>query len=459
MYQSVVRIFATTQSPDYESPWQSRPPSNSTGSGVIIDGNRILTGAHVIANATFLQVQKVSDPDKVVAHVEAVCHDCDLALLRVDKPKFMNGVEPAQFGELPRLRDRVSVVGYPVGGEEISITEGVVSRIEVQKYSHSERQLLAVTVDAAINDGNSGGPVCKDGKVVGIAFQTLDDAENIGEVVPISLIQNFLNSTSETQRTSVPGFGVVTQNLENPQLRQQAGLSNGQSGVLVVTLEEGGSAWGQLQVGDALLAIDDYPIANNGTIRYRDNFRTSFDVFLGEHHEGDHVTAEVLRDGKVHKLDVELKPYCTLVPRSQYDSIPTYFIFGGMVFQPLSLDLLRTWSEWWDKAPPELLNFYYSGTRSEAKQEVVVLSQVLADDLNVGYEDLDNATVRQVNGQTPRNMRHFVDLVESAEKDIEIQLSDDCRVVLDASIARDAQGRILKRYRISADRSVDLGRA
>src|SRR5690606_23070094 len=110
----------------------------------------------------------------------AVWHDCDLALLQVEDEGFFDDVPPADIGELPALRDKVSVVGFPIGGEEISITEGVVSRIEVQRYNHSQRHLLAVTVDAAINQGNSGGPVFKNGKVAGIAFQKLTGVDNIG---------------------------------------------------------------------------------------------------------------------------------------------------------------------------------------------------------------------------------------------------------------------------------------
>ena len=129
-YPQVVRVYCTYQDPDYESPWQSLAPRGSTGSGVIIGKNRVLTGAHVVANATFLQVQKPSDPDKVVAKILAISHDSDLALLEVEDPSFTRGVRPAQIGDLPRLRDQVAVAGYPVGGDEVSITEGVVSRIE-----------------------------------------------------------------------------------------------------------------------------------------------------------------------------------------------------------------------------------------------------------------------------------------------------------------------------------------
>ncbi|MBN4050221.1 trypsin-like peptidase domain-containing protein [Desulfobulbus sp. AH-315-M07] len=450
-YQPVVRIFATTQRFDYACPWQSESPDKGTGSGVVIAPGKVLTGAHVVANATFLQVQKVSEPNKMVARVVAICHDCDLALLQIDDPHFMDGVEPATIGELPRLRDRVSVIGYPVGGEEISITEGVVSRIEVQRYSHSERQLLAVTVDAAINDGNSGGPVYREGKVVGIAFQALRDAENIGEMVPSNLIEKFLRGVEDNKRPEIPGLGIVTQNLENPDLRDKVGLGD-RSGVLITAVEYGGSAWGILQAGDALLSIAGHRIANNATVRYAKRFRTTFDVVLGDHYIGDRIAIEVLRDGEVIKKDIELRTYTTLVPRSQYDHAPRYFICAGLVFQPLSLDFLRTWREWWDKAPPDLLHHYYSGISKPDRQEVIVLTEVLDDESNVGYEDLDTESIAAVNGQQPKNMAHFVELVEAASDHLELTTSEGCRIVLNPTRARDASERILDRYRISSDR-------
>jgi S1-C subfamily serine protease len=150
-HPQVVRVYSTYQDPDYECPWQSVAPRGSTGSGVIVGPQHVLTGAHVVANATFVQVQKQSDTTKVVARVQAISHDSDLALLHVEQKAFARGIRPAVIGDLPNLRDAVQVVGYPIGGEEVSITEGVVSRIEVQRYEHSQRHLLAVTVDAAIN--------------------------------------------------------------------------------------------------------------------------------------------------------------------------------------------------------------------------------------------------------------------------------------------------------------------
>jgi S1-C subfamily serine protease len=453
---SVVRIFATTQFPSYISPWQARIPSSSTGSGVIIERGMVLTGAHVVANATFIQVQKVSDPTKYVAHVVGICHDCDLALLKITQIKFQKGSEAAKLGELPELRDRVSVVGFPVGGEEVSITEGVVSRIERQWYSHSQRDLLAVTVDAAINSGNSGGPVFKDGLVVGIAFQSLDNAENIGEMVPVTLIRRFMEGVRRGLPLAVPGLSLATQSLENPELKRCAGLKPDQSGALVLKVEYGGSAWEVLQEGDVLMEIAGCRIADNQTILYNNRIRTYFDVVLGDHFIGDKIQVVIRRQGHTKVLEIELQAPVSLVPNDRYDIWPTFFIYGGLVFQPLTRDYLRTWEEWWDKAPCEFLSHYYYGKRTNDWHEVVVISKVLADEINVGYEDSFNELVSVVNGKRPRDMVELVALIEGAGEQVEIRTYDGSRLVFNSRDAKRATTRILKRYRIENDRSVGL---
>lgn len=458
-HPQVVKIYATTQAPDYESPWQTQTPSSSTGSGVIIGPRTVLTGAHVVANATFVQIQEAAAPDKLVARRVAVCHDADLALLTLeepDAPDLTRDFEPAVLGELPDLRDHVSVVGFPVGGEEISVTEGVVSRIEVTRYTHSQRQLLAVTVDAAINEGNSGGPVFKDGRVAGIAFQKLHSAENIGELVPAPLVRHFVEGVERGRSMSMPGLGIRAQNLENPHLRRHIGLPEGTSGVLVNNVEYGSSAWGVLEPGDAMVAIDGQPVANNGTVRYRDRYRTRYDVVLGHKYVGDRVPIDVYRNGARLRLEVELTPLTRLVPRSRYDVLPTYFVFGGLVFQVLTRDYLTTWPEWWKNAPDELLNAYNHGIATRQRQELVVLSQVLADGLTVGYARFGNKVVEAVNGVVPRDMRHFVQLIDGAHGTVVLTTSSHGVLVLDAVQARAGAETVLRRYHIPADRSADL---
>ncbi|MBL8728680.1 MAG: trypsin-like peptidase domain-containing protein [Planctomycetes bacterium] len=459
-HPQVVRVYSTYQDPDYESPWQNVAPRGSTGSGVIIGPNRVLTGAHVVANATFVQVQKQSDPTKVTARVAAISHDSDLALLEIDDHAFARGIRPAVVGDLPRLRDAVQVVGYPIGGEEVSITEGVVSRIEVQRYEHSQRHLLAATVDAAINEGNSGGPVFARGKVVGIAFQAIVDAENVGEMVPAPILRRFLDGVKKGKDPRVPGLGITTQPLENPALRAHFGMQPQHSGVLVTAVQYGSSAWGRLQVGDVLMQVDGLRVADNGTVRYRGRFRCQFDAVVGDHHIGDRVAARILRAGKVHAVSLRMEPMAWLVPRTEFDRRPMWFLYGGLVFQRLTADFLRIWGEhWWDKAPKELLHLFYAANKKPERQEVVVLAQVLADAVNVGYEPFHNDVVEQVNGEAPVDMADFVRRMDRATGEVVLLLSSGAKVLLDADAARASMPRILSRYHVPGDRSPDLPQA
>jgi S1-C subfamily serine protease len=453
----VVRIYSTYQDPDYESPWQNLAPRGSSGSGVVIGPRQILTGAHVVANATFVQVQKMADPGKSISTIRAICHDADLALLEVEDPAFLRGIRPARLGELPSLRDEVAVVGYPVGGEELSITEGVVSRIEVQRYEHSQRYMLAVTVDAAINAGNSGGPVFAGGKVIGIAFQAMPDAESVGEMVPSTIIRAFLEGVRKGKQPMVPGLGITSQNLENPALRRWLQMRPHESGVLLAAVQYGTTASGKLQQGDVLLELDGLKVANNGTVQYRGRFRCQHDVVVGEHFVGDRIVAKVLRSGRRLTVPMTMQPMAYLVSRYEFDRQPSYFVYGGLVFQRLTGEYLQVWGEhWWDKAPKELLHLYYAGLRTEARQEVVALAHVLADEINVGYEHLFHDVIVGVDGVMPRDMRHFVDMVSAKRTHVHLLTSSNATVLLDAKAAKKASERILKRYRVPADRSPDL---
>ena len=254
----------------------------------------------------------------------------------------------------------------------------------------------------------------------------------------------------------LPTLGVSTQNLENPMMRKRLGMRPKESGVLVLKVEYGSSAWGQVKAGDTLLKIAGTSIANNCTITYRNKHRTRFDVVLGEARVGDALSLRVLRGGKRLNLTLELKPKVDLVPRSQYDVSPSYYIFGGLVFQVLCRDYLATWDSWWEKAPKEFLYTYYAGSRTADKLETVILCQILADEINVGYEGLYSESISSVNGKKVRDMKHFVSLIESCKDCVEIRTSSNSLIVLDIDEVHKRSPAILERYRIERDRSTDL---
>ncbi|KAF7152262.1 hypothetical protein RHSIM_Rhsim01G0280000 [Rhododendron simsii] len=223
---AVVKVYCTHTEPDYSLPWQKQRQYTSTGrqcSAFIIGDGKLLTNAHCIEYGTQVKVKRRGDDTKYVAKVLARGVECDIALLSVESEEFWKGAESLQLGHLPRLQDAVTVVGYPLGGDTISVTKGVVSRIEVTSYAHGSSELLGIQIDAAINPGNSGGPAFNDkGECIGVAFQVYrsDDAENIGYVIPTTVVSHFLEDYKKNGKYSgFPCLGVLLQKLENPALR------------------------------------------------------------------------------------------------------------------------------------------------------------------------------------------------------------------------------------------------
>lgn len=145
--RSVVQIYSDFFVADYDNPWRGPESAACSGSGFIVQdpsGKKyVMTNAHVAENSTFLQVRLANNRiKKYEAKVKCVSYQCDLALLEVDDPEFDNLVDPVVLGEMVSLRDRIMVVGFPMGGTEISLSKGIVSRIQVDSYSMSGQNLL-----------------------------------------------------------------------------------------------------------------------------------------------------------------------------------------------------------------------------------------------------------------------------------------------------------------------------
>jgi hypothetical protein len=388
-----------------------------------------------------------------------VAHECDLALLRVDDPALFSGVKPLTLGALPRMRDKVAVYGFPIGGDELSITEGVVSRVEYTQYAHSGASLLACQIDAAINPGNSGGPVIKDGRIVGIAFQGYTYAQSIGYMVPPPLIDHFLKDSADGRYDGIPAIGIVWQGMENPALRAHYQMKQQQTGVLIQYVAPNSSAQGIVQTGDVILAIAGKPIANDGTIPFRGTERIFFAHAVQDKFMGEAVRCTILRAGKVMEAAIPLRTTLgsvRLVPYTQYDTVPTYYIVGGLVFQPLTRNYLEIWNSMED-VPVHLANYYYHGKQSADRMQVIVLTKILGDELTVGYDDFKDHVITQVNGEGVSTIEDVVEAIERNEGAYHV-ITDESgnQIVLERSKIAPAQRKILERYKIEADRSADL---
>lgn len=297
--RSLVRIEATSQEPNYKSPWSPGDVSSGVGAGFAVTGKRIMTNAHVVSNARFLTVFKEGDPNPYIAKVLHIAHDCDLALLSIDNPEFFKDTLPLDLGGIPEIESVVSAYGYPVGGTRLSVTRGIVSRIDFQIYSHSGMDShLAIQIDAAINPGNSGGPVMQNGKVVGVAFQGYsgDVAQNVGYMIPTPVIQRFLKDVEDGRYDRYVDLAITYSNLFNPAARRALGVSGDNSGVVVSSVYSGGASDGIVNPGDVILKIDGHTVSSDGTIPL-ENEAVPLDEVVERKFKGEKVKLEI---GRAH---------------------------------------------------------------------------------------------------------------------------------------------------------------
>jgi len=459
--EAIVKIFTIRNRPDYTNPWNMFGPSSVNGSGCVIKGNRILTNAHVVSDQTFIQVRLFGQSKKFEAEVVAVSHEADLALLTVKDEGFFKGVNPLEIGELPQTQEDVVVYGFPQGGETISTTKGVVSRIEHQVYAHSFLNMLAVQIDAAMNMGSSGGPVLLDDKVVGVAMQYIGDAENIGYMVPPPIINHFLEDLEDGGYDGFPDDGIICQTMDNDGLRKKYGMKAKQSGCLVYRIIPGSPALGRIFPEDVIMKVDGHVVADNGTVEFRPKERTGMNYFTQLHQIGEDMVFEILRDGKVFDVKITLTERAgvnQLVPLERYDVRPTYYIYGGLVFSPLTVNYLKTWGNtWYNSAPKNLVARYQYDQLARVGEEIVNLARVLPAKVNKGYHQFGDYRVTKVNDKEINNLRDLIRIIETGKEPF-VVFTDrwGAKVVLDREAAEKENADILKKYRIPIDRSADL---
>ena len=416
--RSVFKIRVTSETSDFKHPWKKTPAGKSSGSGFYIGEGRIMTNAHVVANGTYITVQRDGDAKPLPATVEHVAHDCDLALLKVN-PDDLGKVTTMTFGGLPKLRSPVATIGYPKGGEQISITAGIVSRVGYRTYVHAgDRQHLLVQVDSAINGGNSGGPVVQKDRVVGVAFQAFTNAENTGYIIPTPVVNRFLDDVKDGHYDGHPqdGLWVNEWTTNNPSLVTFNQLNQDEQGIQVTHV----SPWSPLQKdimpGDILLSIDGNLIGSDGKVDFkgeRVDFRTLFDL----KQIGDQVAFTLMRQGDRKSFQAKIDPIKKHYESSNvYTFRPKYFVYGGIVFTTLSRSYLRSWGSRWYRQAPFLLRYAdaYTDFMEDLadEEEIVIISDRLPHPLNAYAEHVYHEIVASVNGQKVNGIEHLARLLE-----------------------------------------------
>jgi S1-C subfamily serine protease len=454
--ESIVKIHVTLQQEDFLQPWQARSLLNSNGSGFIIKGKRIMTNAHVVSDARFIEVQREGDPRKYPATVAFIAHDCDLAILHVKDSAFFNDTLPLAFGRsLPTLNDSVLALGYPMGGDRLSLTKGVVSRIDYNLYAHSTVDShLVMQVDAAINPGNSGGPVLFDNKVVAVAFQGIMGAQNIGYTIPLPVIEHFLKDIEDGTYDGYPELGVVHLESRNPALRADLGLPTGISGIVVAYVDPFGAAAGLLKPRDVILSIDGNTIADDGSVGLDGN-SVEYAEFIERKQCTEKIFFTVWRDRKTAAVIVPLtrKPD-PFIFRQTYDRQPEYVVTGGLVFCPLSRGYLATLgSELNTPAAQRLLytsRYAKLDNLHKGRRQFVVLAGRLPHPINTYCATHLNQILASVNGQPIREIGDLPAALKKASGGFIVFRfeGNDNPLILESGMLQKSDLEILAQYNI-----------
>jgi S1-C subfamily serine protease len=456
-YEGIVRVECASIVPDYKTPWNPGLPSGGSGTAFMIAPNLFLTNAHVVSNANRLIIKKVGDAQPYLAKIKFIAHDCDLALLELRKPDAFKDVTPLAIGdEIPKLDTTVKVVGYPIGGERISVTRGVVSRIDFVAYSHSGvDHHLAIQIDAAINPGNSGGPVLQEGKIAGVAFQGYSGsvAQNTGYMIPVPVIKRFLKDVEDGKYDNYVDLSASDFPLLNPAQRQALGLPDDGVGIMVATVDSSGSAGGKLQTGDVLLSIDGNKISSNGFIDLNGE-QVDMAEIAERKFAGDKLKLSVWRDKQKLDVEIELKRLTAyLMNARNYEKRPEYVMFAGLVFQPLDFDLLSA-----HNISTQRVRFYYNyfATNELFKEhpQVIVLTQVLPDAINTYLKDYSHQVVEEINGKPIKTLKDVETALqeEPAGDHVVIKLEGEGRpVVLEKKLIGAAHARIKQKYDVKND--------
>ncbi|PON93346.1 Peptidase S1C [Trema orientale] len=460
---AVVKVFCVHTEPNFSLPWQRKRQYSSSSSGFVIGGRRVLTNAHSVEHYTQVKLKKRGSDTKYLATVLAIGTECDIAMLTVDDDEFWQDVSPVQFGDLPALQDAVTVVGYPIGGDTISVTSGVVSRIEILSYVHGSTELLGLQIDAAINSGNSGGPAFNDkGNCVGIAFQSLkhEDVENIGYVIPTPVIMHFIQDYEKNGAyTGFPILGVEWQKMENPDLRRSVGMKPDQKGVRIRRIDPTAPESQVLKPSDIILSFDRVHIANDGTVPFRHGERIGFSYLISQKYTGDNAAVRVLRNSEILNFDIRLVTHKRLIPAHNRGRPPSYYIIAGFVFTTVSVPYLRSeyGKDYEYEAPVKLLDKLLHSLPQSPDEQLVVVSQVLVADINIGYEDIVNTQVLAFNGKPVKNLKSLASMVESCDDEfLKFDLEYQQIVVLCTKTAKAATLDILATHCIPSAMSDDL---
>ena len=412
---AVVKVFATMRFPDPYKPWTKQAPVDATATGVVIEGHRILTNAHVVLYASQLQIQANQAGDKIAATLVAAAPGMDLAVLKVDDDSFFDThrsycLAPASC---PHIKDAVLAYGYPTGGAAFP-SPRASSRASNSPPTIISSYGLRIQIDAAINPGNSGGPAIAGDKMIGLAFSRAGgDTQNIGYIIPNEEIELFLQDIADGHYDGKPALFDEYQTLENPALRAYLKLDKSVEGIVVDRPFKTDPAY-PLKEWDVITRIGDSAIDDQGMIHLGPELRVNFHYRVQQVAQHGTVPLTIVRAGKSLQIQLPVAMKRPLLIPSLEGAYPPYFVYGPLVFSKATQEFVSGFrgnaNALYTLAFIQNPLMTYLGNAPDADRDelVVVSSPMFPDNVAKGYSNPASGVVYSVNGKRVRSLQQLV---------------------------------------------------
>jgi hypothetical protein len=419
----VVNVRVTGQEWNWNTPWAKQPPWTRAVTGLVVPGNRILCASIAFGNHLLVEVQKLGEVAYTPGRVVLTDPEGPLALIEVDEPGFWRDLGPLPLANpVPRVGE-VSILRWRPSGL-LDSYPGTVRQVRAGRHALSRTHLLTLDVATGADGlGSSEVVVADDEKVVGLLTGRAGDAWG---AIASPVLEQFVTDAANGKWRGFPRGGFAWQNLTNPALCESLGLSRNETGVRLTRVLPHGTAAGALRAGDVILEVDGVPIDPTGNYDHPVYGRMLFALLFSEgRRPGDSIAIKILRDGERLTVAAPLRRIqaeADKVPPYVYGHGPDYAMVGGLVFQELTVPYLTTFGDWQRRGPPRLLIAYQreAAMPSPESPRIVILSSVLPDAANLGYESVRNVIVERVNGRRIGSMDDLRQAFEHPEGDFHV---------------------------------------
>lgn len=404
---SIVRVNSTNQSYNFIRPWEKGNPIARNGLGAIVEGRRVLVTAEMVADSTYIELEKADTGEKATAKVVGVDYEANLALLAPDDGDsgFLDDMTPLAIDSSVVAGDEVQVWQMESNGTP-AWTNGTILKAAVGRYFVDGAYFLTYVMRGSLQyrEGSFTLPVMKGPNLVGLLL-SYSSKEQTSDIIPAPLITHFLNDLDEGEYDGFPNLGVSYASTLDDQLRKYLKLDEYEGGVYVRRVSEDGPAGeGNIEIGDVIVEVGGHAIDSRGNYDHPTYGKLNFSHLVrGDAQVGQELAVKVIRDGEPVDLNLTLErkmPKEFLIDPYMYDRGPRFLILGGLIFQELTLPYLKAWGDSWPtRAPFKLVHAHaHQGQyEEEGREKLVILSAVIRTPSTLGYERINNVVINKVN--------------------------------------------------------------